>query len=159
MRRHLQESVAVSGYGPRQLYAQRSEGWRIHARATLSDLRIKASISQPPAVAATDRTRMELTALAGISASIVALVLVLLVPGHGPALAGALLMACVPAGAAVMCWVDSGEGVVQAGLTLVVSLAVTGITGAAMIWLHSWHPYVLLAFPSVLYSLRCRAIA
>jgi hypothetical protein len=114
----------------------------------LSDLRIKASISQPPVVAATDRARMELTAVAGISASIAALILVLLVPGHGPALAGALLMACVPAGAAVMCWVDSGDGVVQAGLTLVLSLAVTGITGAVMIWLHSWHPYVLYAFPS-----------
>jgi hypothetical protein len=56
-------------------------------------------------------------------------------------------MACVPAGAAVMCWVDSGDGVVQAGLTLVLSLAITGITGAAMIWLQAWHPHVLLAFP------------
>ena len=57
-------------------------------------------------------------------------------------------MACVPAGAAVMCWVDSGDGVVQAGLTLVLSLAITGIAGAAMIWLHAWHPYALLAFPA-----------
>ena len=114
----------------------------------MSALRTKASVSQSPPIAAADRIRTELTALIGISASIVALILVLLVPGQGSALAGALLMACVPAGAAVMCWVDTGEGVVQAGLTLVLSLAVTGITGAAMIWLHSWHPYVLLAFPS-----------
>jgi hypothetical protein len=114
----------------------------------LSALRIKTSISQPPAVVVPDRTRTELTAIAGVAVSIVALVLVLLVPGHGPALAGALLMACVPAGAAVMCWIDSGDGVVQAGLTLVLSLAVTAITGAAMIWLHFWHPYALLAFPA-----------
>ena len=132
-----------------QLYTKNSERRRTDAEAILSALRIKAPTSEPPAITATDRTRTDLTALAGISASMVALVLVLFVPGHGPTLAGALLMACVPAGAAVMCWVDSGEGVVQAGLTLVLSLAVTGITAAAMIWLHYWHPYVLLAFPSV----------
>lgn len=114
--------------------------------ATLSEIRTKLPVSQPHA-AATAWARTELTALVGISISIAVLLLVLLVPGHGSALAGALLMACVPAGAAVMCWVDSGDGVVQAGLTLVLSLAVTGITGAAMIWLQAWHPYVLLTFP------------
>ena len=68
------------------------------------------------------RPRTELTAYAGISGSILAVALVL---GARPwlALAGALLLACVPAGAAVMCWVDSGDAV-QAGLTLVLSLAV-----------------------------------
>ena len=57
-------------------------------------------------------------------------------------------MVCVSAGAAVMCWVDSGDGVVQAGLTLVLSLAVTAIAGAVMIWLRAWQPCALLAFPS-----------
>jgi hypothetical protein len=116
--------------------------------ATLSDIKIKPFVSQPPAVAAAAWTRTEPTALVGISISVSVLILVLLVPGHGPALAGALLMACVPAGAAVMCWVDSGDGVVQTGLTLVLSLAITGIAGAAMIWLHAWHPYALLSFPA-----------
>jgi hypothetical protein len=116
--------------------------------ATLSDIKVKPFVSQPPAVAAAAWTRTEPTALVGISISVSVLILVLLVPGHGPALAGALLMACVPAGAAVMCWVDSGDGVVQTGLTLVLSLAITGIAGAAMIWLHAWHPYALLSFPA-----------
>lgn len=114
----------------------------------MSQTGIKPYVTQPPAVTGTGWVRTELTAIAGIGISIAALLLMFLVPVHGSALAGALLMACVPAGAAVMCWVDSGEGIVQAGLTLVLSLAITGITGAAMIWLRAWHPYVLLAFPS-----------
>jgi hypothetical protein len=55
------------------------------------------------------------------------------------------LLACVPAGAAVMCWVDSGESLMRAGLTLVLSLVVTAIASAVMIWLTAWHPRALLA--------------
>jgi hypothetical protein len=44
-----------------------------------------------------------------------------------------------------MCWVDSGDGPAQAALTLVLSLAVTAIVSAVMIWLSAWHPHVLLA--------------
>jgi hypothetical protein len=91
------------------------------------------------------RTRTGLTAWAGIAASLAAVVL-LAVPGRGPRLAGAFLLACVPVGAAVMCWVDSGEGLVQAGLTLVLSLAVTAIVTAVMIWLTVWRPPGLYAF-------------
>jgi drug/metabolite transporter (DMT)-like permease len=91
------------------------------------------------------RTRTGLTAWAGIAASLAGVVL-LAVPGRGPRLAGAFLLACVPVGAAVMCWVDSGEGIVQAGLTLVVSLAATAIVSAAMIWLTVWQPSALYAF-------------
>jgi hypothetical protein len=91
------------------------------------------------------RTRTGLTAWAGIGASVAAVVL-LAVPGRGPNLAGAFLLACVPVGAAVMCWVDSGEGLVQAGLTLVLSLAVTAIVTAVMIWLTVWQPSALYAF-------------
>ena len=91
------------------------------------------------------RTRTGLTAWAGIAASVAAVVL-LAVPGRGPRLAGAFLLACVPVGAAVMCWLDSGEGLVQAGLTLVLSLAATAIVSAAMIWLTAWQPRALYAF-------------
>ena len=98
-----------------------------------------------PVLASGSGARTALTAWAGIAASIVAMPLVLAVPGHWPALAGALLLACVPAGAAVMCWVDSGDGVAQAGLALVLSLAVAAIASAVMIWLTAWHPGVLLA--------------
>jgi hypothetical protein len=93
-------------------------------------------------------TRTGLTAWTGIAASVAAVAL-LVAPGRGPELAGAFLLACVPAGAAVMCWVDSGEGVVQVGLTLVLSLAATAIVSACMIWLTAWQPRALFAFAAV----------
>jgi hypothetical protein len=90
-------------------------------------------------------TRTGLTAWAGIAVSVLAVIL-LVVPGRDPRLAGAFLIAAVPAGAAVMCWVDSGEGLVQAGLTLVLSLAATAVVSAVMIWLTAWQPRALFAF-------------
>jgi hypothetical protein len=101
------------------------------------------------------RTRTGLTAWAGIAASVAAVVL-LAVPGRGPRLAGAFLLASVPVGAAVMCWVDSGEGLVQAGLTLVLSLAVTAVVSAGMIWLTAWQPPALFAF-AVIGVVSCAA--
>ena len=111
----------------------------------MSGTRVQTAVSLSPAAATPSGIRTEVTAGAGIVVSVVAAALVLAAPGHGPALAGALLLACVPAGTAVMCWVDSGDGVLQAGLTLVLSLAVTGIVSAGMIWLKAWHPDALLA--------------
>ena len=93
-------------------------------------------------------TRTGLTAWTGIAASVAAVAL-LVAPGRGPELTGAFLLTCVPVGAAVMCWVDSGEGVVQAGLTLVLSLAATAIVTASMIWLTVWQPRALYAFAAV----------
>lgn len=101
------------------------------------------------------RTRTGLTAWAGLAASVAAVIL-LVVPGRGPNLAGAFLLASVPLGAAVMCWVDSGEGVVQAGLTLVLSLAATAIVSAVMIWLVAWQPPALYAF-AVIGAASCAA--
>jgi hypothetical protein len=95
------------------------------------------------------RSRTELTAYVGITASALATGLVLAPSWHGSALVGALVLACVPAGAAVMCWVDSGEGYAQAGLTLVVSLAVFTLGSAIMIWAVAWHPRALLALAGV----------
>ena len=89
-------------------------------------------------------TRTGLTAWAGIAASLVSAALYL-APGLGPELAGAFVLACVPAGAAVMCWVDSGDGIVQASLTLALSLAATAIVSACMIWLTAWQPRALFA--------------
>ena len=37
----------------------------------------------------------------------------------------------------------------QAGLTLVLSLAVTAIASAVMVWLTAWHPRALLALAAV----------
>ena len=101
-------------------------------------------------------SRTGLTAWAGLAASIAALILVLAGPRPGAALTGAFLLACVPAGAAVMCWLDSGEGFLQAGLTLVLSLAVTAIFSAVMIWLTAWQPRALLAL-AVAGAVSCAA--
>ena len=110
----------------------------------------RAAVHLMPPAAAVGESRTVMTAWAGIAASVVAVTLILVGPGHWPALAGALLLACVPVGAAVMCWFDCGDGFAQAGLTLVLSLAVTAIVSALMIWLATWHPSGLLAaFPAV----------
>ncbi len=90
------------------------------------------------------RTRTELTAYAGILSSVLAVVLVLSAPAPWLSLAGALLLAFVPAGAAVMCWIDAGENAAQAGLTLVLSLTVLALASAIMIWLAAWQPQTLL---------------
>jgi hypothetical protein len=90
-------------------------------------------------------SRTQLTAWVGILASVLAVVLVLAGPWRWSALAGALVLACVPSGAAVMCWIDSGDDTAQAGLTLVVSLAVFALASAIMIWAAYWHPKALLA--------------
>ena len=111
----------------------------------MSGTRVQTAVSSSPAAATPSGNRTEVTAWAGIVVSVVAAALVLAAPGHGPALAGALLLACVPAGTAVMCWIDSGDGVLQAGLTLVLSLAVTALVSAGMIWVKAWHPDALLA--------------
>lgn len=116
---------------------------------TRTQTRPPGTNSRSDAVAEVSTSHTVLTAYAGIFASIVAIPLILIAPGHWPALAGALLLACVPPGAAVMCWVDSGIGAVQAGLTLVLSLTVTAITSAAMVWLSAWQPKVLFAFAAV----------
>ena len=94
-------------------------------------------------------SRTGLTAWTGLGASVAALVLVLAGPKPGAALTGAFLLACVPAGAAVMCWIDSGDGLLQAALTLVLSLALTAVFSAVMIWLTAWHPAALLALAVV----------
>jgi hypothetical protein len=91
------------------------------------------------------RSRTELTAYAGILGGALAVALVLGSPWHWLALTGALVLACVPTGAGVMCWIDSGEDAAQAGLTLVLSLSVIAIASAAMIWMGVWQPRALLA--------------
>jgi hypothetical protein len=90
------------------------------------------------------KTRTELTAYAGLVSSILAVALVLIAPTPWLGLIGALLFACVPAGAAVMCWIDTGENAAQAGLTLAVSLTVLALASAIMIWLATWQPRGLL---------------
>jgi hypothetical protein len=111
--------------------------------------RKEVALSRSRKEVALSRSRQELTAYAGVVASGAATALMLGTPWHWSALTGALLLACVPAGAAVMCWIDSGEGFAQAGLTLVVSLAVFALASAIMIWADAWHPWALLGLAGV----------
>ena len=110
----------------------------------------------PNAAKGTSSALSERTAYAGILAIAMAVPLVSVTSGHWPALIGALLLACASPGSAIMSWIDTGIGTIQAGLTIVLSLAVTAITSAAMIWLSAWHPKLLfvLAFVSLLSCMR-----
>jgi hypothetical protein len=90
------------------------------------------------------RSRTAVTAGCGLAASVLATLLIEVPSWHGLNFAGALLLACVPAGAGIMCWLDAGENAAQAGLTLVLSLTVVSIASALMIWLSAWHPSLLL---------------
>jgi hypothetical protein len=89
------------------------------------------------------------TAVVGAFASALATALVLAVPWHWLAMVGALLLASVPAGAAIMSWIDSGEASAQAALVLTLSLTAFALAGALMIWLAAWHPRALLALAGV----------
>jgi hypothetical protein len=89
-------------------------------------------------------TRTRMTAFAGIGASLLSPALIVFAPPGWATLLGALVLAVVPAGAAVMCWLDSGDASAQAGLTLTISLATLATVSALMIWAGAWHPRMLL---------------
>jgi hypothetical protein len=84
------------------------------------------------------------TACCGVICAPVAIALVLFPTEPWVRLVGAFLLACVPPGAMIMCWVDSGEATTQACLTVLTSLSCLALTGATMIWLSAWHPNVAL---------------
>jgi hypothetical protein len=94
-------------------------------------------------------SRTARTAQVGTLASAAAAALVLLSLSPATAFIGALTLACVPSGAAVMCWIDSGEDAAQAGLTLVLSLSVFAAASSIMIWAAGWHPRLLVALAGV----------
>lgn len=106
-----------------------------------------------------DRTRV--TAYAGLVFGYLAVILVTTAPGHSLKVVGGLLMATVPAGAAVMSWIDVEDGVAQAGLVLIISLGVFALGGAVILWLARWHPmapFLVIAVASIAScTLRLRA--
>ena len=97
----------------------------------------------------TTASRTMATAYSGILSSVLAAALLLAAPWPAGSLLGAVLLCCVPAGAAVMCWIDSGEAAAQAGLTLTISLAAVAIFSAIMIWAAAWEPRALLALAAL----------
>jgi hypothetical protein len=111
----------------------------------MKTMRAPLAVSQTSWQPVADDSRVIATAWTGIGASILAALLILFGAGHPPGLLGALLVATVPTGAAVMCWLDSGDAFAQAGLTLVVSLSVTAILSSVLIWSVAWHPIALFS--------------
>jgi hypothetical protein len=94
------------------------------------------------------------TACFGLVCAPLAVVL-LVIPEPWARLPGAFLLACVPPGAMIMCWLDSGDGVAQACLTLLTSLSCLALSGAIMIWASAWHPKVALYGFAVAAVLSC----
>jgi hypothetical protein len=95
-----------------------------------------------------------ITARTGLVCVAVAVAL-LVVPEPWARIPGAFLFACVPPGAMVMCWIDAGDGVAQACLTVSTSLSCLALSGAIMIWLSTWHPDVSLCGFAVAAVLSC----
>jgi hypothetical protein len=100
------------------------------------------------------RRRMRVTAWTGIVAAVLCPLLTLVGGPVALALTGALLAAAVGAGPGVLCWIDAGDGVAQAGLTLVTSLALFAITATVLLWLHAWQT-PLLWVPVGLSAVSC----
>jgi hypothetical protein len=99
-------------------------------------------------------TRSRVTAITGNAATVLALLLVFAAPAGGLRVVGALLFACT-CGASITAWIDAGEDLAQAGLTLVLSLALLAMCAAVMIWLASWHPVVLFVLIALVSIVSC----
>ncbi len=97
------------------------------------------------------------TAIIGVGSAALSEALVAAAPQHWLKLLGVLLFACTSCGAAVMCWLDAGEPAAQAGLVLVISLAVFALAGAIMIWIPSWHPRAALGVLALASVISCTA--
>lgn len=84
-----------------------------------------------------------MTAWIGAVGCIVGILFLVIGYGKWPGLIGAVLAAGIPVGAAVMSWVDTGNGFIQAGLVLILSLTATAICSAIMIWSAAWDPFLM----------------
>jgi hypothetical protein len=96
--------------------------------------------------------RRSVTAYAGSATVVVSVLLVTAAPAHWLKLIGALTFASIACGAGVMSWIDTGSLTAQAGMVLVVSLALFALIAAVMIWISAWHPvtaFVVIAAASL----------
>jgi hypothetical protein len=96
------------------------------------------------------------TAVAGVGIASFACV-ALCLPFSGLQLVGGLLVGVAAAGCGLMCWFDSGDTTVQAGLILTISMSVLAIFATLMIWSHFWHPVVLLFAIAIASGIACGA--
>jgi len=95
-------------------------------------------------------------AVAGLAVAVITPALILAAPGRGITLPAALLFAALGFGPTATSWLDTGDAFAQLALTVVISLAGSAIAAALLIWVHAWHPdlILLLAVPSGLACLR-----
>lgn len=121
----------------------------------MSNISVQDTAVDLPVVVTSGASRTIATAWAGIIASIASATL-LVIPAHWTHMVGTLLLIGFSAGASVTSWVDIGDGYAQAGLTLVLSLTITAIASALMIWSSAWHPDILAAL-AVVSLLSCVA--
>ena len=83
------------------------------------------------------------TATAGLVLAVVPVVTAI-ISGHGTAaLVAVLVFAVAGSGSGLVCWVDSGDGIAQAGLVVVASLTAFAAASTALIWLEAWTPSLL----------------
>ena len=93
--------------------------------------------------AASRAQRPLLTAWLGLVVAVLAPLLVVAAPSPTIVLLAVIAFACAAGGSGVMCWIDAGDGVAQAGLVLVTSLAAFALAATALIWAHAWSPSLL----------------
>ncbi len=90
-------------------------------------------------------SRAVTTAALGVLLAVMPALTVLVVGSGTPALAAVLVFAIGGSGPGIVCWVDAGDGLAQAGLVVVISLTAFAGTATAMIWLDAWRPQLLWA--------------
>jgi drug/metabolite transporter (DMT)-like permease len=101
------------------------------------------------------RERTRATAWVGAAITVLAVALVAVAPMHWLKLVGALLGACTAPGAALMAWLDAGDGAAQAGLTIGVSTAAFALIAGAMVWLSQWHPAIVFGAVAAICVCSC----
>jgi hypothetical protein len=116
--------------------------------ATMSAMRVAYGRARSP--------RTATIAVVGLAVAVIAPILILVAPGRAVTVPAALLFAALGFGPAVTAWLDTGDGFAQVALTVVISLAGYALAAVVLIWVHAWHPdlILLLAVPCALSCLR-----
>jgi hypothetical protein len=88
-------------------------------------------------------SRAVMTALVGVVLATLPPLVVLVFGDGTPALVAVLVFAVGGSGPGILCWVDAGDGIAQAGLIVAASLTAFAMASTALIWLHTWTPALL----------------
>ncbi len=94
-------------------------------------------------------------AWAGLFIAACAPLIVLLTTDHTSRFAAMILFVGLVPGSAVMCWLDIGDGLSQAAVAIVISIASYALATTVLIWASAWHPDVVLLLLGVPAALSC----